>query len=221
VKPSSHSFERFTDADWAAIQRAAQARKDCPLGINWTEIRVELEQAGRDFWRMRRRRLRRPEQLEQEHLRQLIKQVQDLDVAFPALGQKLKVLLGPALRFMMAWNELLQIWASKYFQRRSDEHRELLYQRVRMMWTGLLGGTLGTSTDSFGEKRIGPFVRFFTAVTQPILGSEALSPEGINKMVRREHDRLEAYKIYWGGRRYENPTPPESHVIFDEWTHYI
>jgi hypothetical protein len=218
VKSPSPSFERFTDAQWAEVQ---QTRNDWPPGIDWVAIRTELEQAGRDFWLMRRRRLRRPQRLEQEHLRHLIEQLRGLDSAFPVLGSKFAVLLGPALRFMMAWDELLQVWASKYFQRRSDEHRELLHQRVRMIWTGPLGGELGVSTDRSGEKRTGPFVRFFTAVTEPILGSGALSPDGIDKMIRREHERLDAHRIYWGGRSYENPAPTESHVIFDDWAHYI
>ena len=212
------TFERYTDAEWADLQRA---REDWPSEIDWAVVRTELEQAGRDFWLMRYRRLRGPQRREQERLRQLIKQLRDLDIAFPVLGPKLKVLLGPALRFMMAWDELLQVWASKHFQRRSDEHRELLHQRVRMLWTGSLGGELGTSTDSSGEQRTGPFVRFFTAATEPILGPEALSPAGIDKMVRREHERLEVYKEYWGGRQRENPAPAESHVIFDDWAHYI
>jgi hypothetical protein len=218
MKAPSDTFTRYTDAEWAEVQ---QTRNDWPPGIDWVAIRTELEQAGRDFWLMRRKRLRRPQRPEQERLRQLIKQLCDLDIAFPVLGPKLMVLLGPALRFMMAWDELLQVWASRHFQRRSDEHRELLHQRVRMLWTGSLGGELGTSTDSFGETRTGPFVRFFTAVTEPILGPEALSPDGIDKMIRREHERLDAYKIYWGGRQYENPAPTESHVIFDDWAHYI
>ena len=213
-----HTFNRFSDAQWAEIQRA---RDDWPPGIDWAAIRIELEQAGRDFWLMRRRRLRRPQQPEQERLRHLIKQLCDLDIAFPVLGSKLMVLLGPALRFMMAWDELLQVWAGGPFQRHSDEHRELLHQRVRMLWTGSLGGELGTSTDSFGETRTGPFVRFFTATTEPILGSEALSPDGIDKMIRREHKRLDAYKIYWGGVWIESVDTPESHVIFDDWAHYI
>jgi hypothetical protein len=217
VKPL-HGFERYSDVQWAEVQ---QARDDWSSEIDWAAIRTELEQAGRDFWQMRHRRLRRPQRPEPERLRQLIEQLGDLDIAFPILGPKLKMLLGPALRFMMAWEELLQVWTSKHFQRRSDEHRELLHQRVRMIWTGPLGGELGTSTDAFGEQRTGPFVRFFIAATKPILGREALSSGGIDKMVRREHERLDAHRIYWGGRSYENPAPTESHVIFDDWAHYI
>jgi len=217
VKPL-HGFERYSDVQWAEVQ---QARDDWSSEIDWAAIRTELEQAGRDFWQMRHRRLRRPQRLEQEHLRHLIEQLRGLDSAFPVLGSKFAVLLGPALRFMMAWDELLQVWASKYFQRRSDEHRELLHQRVRMIWTAPLGGEKGVSTDRSGEKRTGPFVRFFTAVTEPILGSGALSPDGIDKMIRREHKRLDAYKIYWGGVWIESVDTPESHVIFDDWAHYI
>jgi len=215
---SSDTFLGYSDVEWAKIQRA---REDWPPEVDWVVIRAELEQAGRDFWLMRRRRLRRPDKAEHERLRQLIKQLPNLDIAFPILGQQLKARLESALRFMTAWDELLQVWASKHFSRRSDAHRELLHQRVRQLWTGPLRGKLAAGTDATGEQRTGPFVRFFTAATEPILGPEALGPGGIRKMVRREHDRLRYHAEFWAGRRYSDPAPTESHVIYDHWSNYL
>jgi hypothetical protein len=45
-------FDRYTDEQWEAI---VAARADWPPGIDWAEIRAEIERAGRGFWRARLR----------------------------------------------------------------------------------------------------------------------------------------------------------------------
>jgi hypothetical protein len=43
-------FDRYTDEQWEAI---VAARAGWPPGIDWAEIREEIERAGRGFWRAR------------------------------------------------------------------------------------------------------------------------------------------------------------------------
>jgi hypothetical protein len=210
MKAPSDAFTRYTDAEWVEIQQAVQFRKDCPPGLNWTEIRIDLEQVGRDFWMMRGRRLRRPSPREHERLRQLIKPMQDLETAFPRLGQELKVKLEPAYRWMLAWDALLEVWSSKHFRGRADAHRSLLYQRVLLMWIGPLRGEPKFSRTVDGEVS-GPLARFLAHVLGPILGPEAPGPEGIASIVKQEQKRLAAYAKFWDGfpsRRWERSDPP-------------
>jgi len=208
VKPPL-TFDRFSDAQWREIQQAAQARKDCPPGLKWTAIRLELEEAGRDYWTMRRRRLDRPSATEHRRLRELIERLQDLDLAFPRLGQQLKTKLEPAYLFMVGWDVLLEGWSSKHFHGQTDFHRALLYDRVLLMWVGRLRGELRFSRSLDGKVG-GPLVRFFAATVLPILGPKAPNPEGIASIIIRERARIRACAKYWSGfpgRRRERSSP--------------
>ena len=65
--------------------------------------------------------------------------------------------------------------------------RERYYRHILSVWIKL-GGELGFSRD--GNNRIrGPLVRFFQAVTNPVLGDCAPALETISDIIKREKDR--------------------------------
>ena len=210
---SSHTFDRYSDTEWANIQRAVQSRKDCPPGLNWSQIRFDLEQIGRDYWVLERQHARKPSTVEYARLHDLIKQVQDIEIAFPVLGHQLRAKLEPAYRWITAWAKLLEGLNSRHFQRTANLFRKLLYSLVLGTWHGPLRGELGTShsTSIDGiESVTGPLVRFFEAAVNPILGpGKALSRPGIRKIIRGHSDDLKDYHAeFWKGRptrRWDRP----------------
>jgi hypothetical protein len=209
VKPP-HTFDRFSDADWAEIQRAAESRKDCPPGLNWTDVRLELEETGRDYWTLRRRRLDRPSAAEHKRVRHLIEQLQDLDIVLPRLGRQFKTKLKPAYRFLIGWDVLLS-GHSKFFHGQADLNRTLLYDRVLLIWIGPLRGELKYSRG-FDGKVSGPLPRFFAAVVGPILGPKPLKLEGIASIIDRERGRIARCAKWWDkfpGRRQDAIHPSE------------
>jgi len=187
------TFDRFSDAKWAEI---LQARKDWPSEVDWVQIRTELEQMGRDYWAMRNRRAARPSPDERDRLYDLLERTKDVEIAFPRLGQELRTAIEPARRFMLAREEILKVWSSRYFQRRSDAHRMLLELRLRLLWMGPLGGEWRSSHNQYDEVT-GPLVRFLEAVFEPVLGSDAPTREGIRKIIKREQKVLERHAKFW------------------------
>ena len=213
MKPPSRTFVCYSDDEWAEIQRAVQTREDCLPGLNWLQIRFDLEQIGRDYWALEQQRARKPSDAEYERLRDLIKLVQDIEIAFPVLGHQLRAKLEPAYRWMTAWDGLLEGLTSRHFHGTANLFRKLLYGLVIETWHGPLRGELGTShstgTDGI-EIVTGPLVRFFEAAVNPILGPrKALSRPGIRKIIRGYRDDLRNYRAkFWKGhpaRRWDRP----------------
>jgi hypothetical protein len=197
---------RYTAAEWARIEETLPQKGSPPA----REIRFELEQMGREFWAMRNRRSGRPSEDEHKGLRRCIEWIEN-----ELEHYDLKKALKPAYRVMVGWNAQMEAWNGRGFQRHSDAYRELLYERVGELWVGSLRGKVGTSHDVYGIGVIGPFVRFFTAVFEPILPpEEMLSPEGIRSLIRRWRRRKtqSARSKFWKGypgRRYDAPQPPQ------------
>ena len=180
-------FHNYTDAQWAAIQQ--KMPRESP---SWRDIRFELEQIGREFWGMRHQRSLRPSARDHEGLRRCIKLIERFK------SRPLKKALESAHRTMKAWDDLMVAWNSEAFQRTSDIHRQLLYDRIIRLWVGL-GGRLGASLT-------GPTVRFLDAVLEPILGPEAPGLDGIRAIVRREQHRRKFWKEV-ANRRGEKQDP--------------
>jgi hypothetical protein len=171
----SSAFHRYTEAEWAAIERTLPAQRSL-----WArDIRFELEQIGREFWGMRQQRLRRPSAHDCELLRLCIETLARLKS--PALKRDFM----PTYSRLMAWDGLLEMWSGEGFQRQRDIHRELLYARAIALWESVLGGRFGVSST-------GPLARFLVAVLEPILGpDETPSDDGIKAMLQREKNRRE------------------------------
>jgi hypothetical protein len=67
--------------------------------------------------------------------------------------------------------------------------REEYYREIFGVWIDTLGGRLGVSRDAGNHKLGGPLVRFFQAVTYPVLAAEAPAVESISGIVDREKER--------------------------------
>jgi hypothetical protein len=66
------------------------------------------------------------------------------------------------------------------------------YQSVLSMWVDHCGGQLKKSRDKTTQKPKGPLLRFFVAVTYPVMGIDAPKPETIFDIVEREKLRRKA-----------------------------
>ena len=70
---------------------------------------------------------------------------------------------------------------------------KLMYEfKVLLIWT-FLGGELRVSRHPISQKIQGPLARFFRAVTVPVMGASAPSPESLPDIIRRQK-RFEAFE---------------------------
>jgi hypothetical protein len=185
-------FTKFTTAQWCAIQAA---RADWPAGIDWEAVRLELEQAGREYRFMRANRRRRPPKAERARLQRMLKYARGLNRELVELAPGGKRALAVIERALDSWLIRNEIWNSRHFGRRADAHRELLYWRVIQQWTGPLRGELGFSRA--GGVAGGPMVRYLVAILAAVLGDEAPGRAGIAKIIvkERKRRRLAAAKL--------------------------
>jgi hypothetical protein len=187
-------FDRYTDEQWEAI---VAAREDWPPGIDWAEIRAEIEGAGRGFWRARA--LRPPQQYvpgELRKIRRIYTYAKNLESdlshfetlivksTITNIAQHIIAELKSLRKHLAALDAILD--GSEAFRGRADAHREILYFLMLQLWTGKLGGKLRFSRDPKSHVAGGPLVRFLTAVLQPILGPETPGSEGIAAIIERE-----------------------------------
>lgn len=70
----------------------------------------------------------------------------------------------------------------------SDPPERAFYRDVMMVWTEL-GGKLGVSTNANTNEVYGPFIRFFRAVVEPMMGDKCPPPATIKKYVQAEKER--------------------------------
>ena len=188
------TFTEFTAAQWRVIQAA---RADWPADVDWPAVRLELEQAGRDFWTMRANRRRRPPKAERVRLQRALKHLRALERDL--LELEINHSLVELRRTLENRLSLYEAWSSRYFRGPADAHRELLYLRALQQWTGALQGELQFSRAD--EAAAGPAVRYFSAVMAAVLGDEAPGPAGIAKIIAKERRLREFRKSEWEFRR--------------------
>jgi hypothetical protein len=183
-------FDRYTDEQWEAI---VVARADWPPGIDWAEIRSEIERAGRGFWSARElRRGYLPDEL--QRIRRVIKDMKRLEsdlshLDIPVVKSMIMNRAGDMeakLKSLRRDLQRLDLDGSEAFRGRADAHREILYFLMLQLWTGKLGGKLKFSRDPNSKVAGGPLVRFLTAVLKPILGAERPGSEGIAAIIAKE-----------------------------------
>jgi len=151
-------FKAFTEPQWAAVRAVRPRWSDD--NVRWLVVRRKLEQAGVDYWAMHQHRLKN---LPPRQARNAL-QVNDRHLP------------------------LYEAWTSKYFQRRADDHRELLYLRVMNVWTGQLGGKLAFSRGPDNQPRYS-LVTFMTLVLRPILGRKTPRPTGLADIIDKKRRR--------------------------------
>jgi hypothetical protein len=174
------TFDRYTDEQWATI---VAARRDWPPGVDWAEVRSELEKEGRRFHSTRERRPQHP-QRELRILRQKVRHINALE-AEPDLPERIAADLKLWRQQLEDEEPLLDLYCSRAFRGRAHLSRDVLFARVSLVWTEQLGGELKSSRDARGNVT-GPCVRFLTAALGPILGPEMPKPEGVAKIIKRE-----------------------------------
>jgi hypothetical protein len=194
----STGFDKYSDEQWEAIVATQQ---DWPPGIDWAEIRLELEEAGRHFWKMRKLRPAEPKR-ELRKVRRVIECLEILGTELPHYSLQVQSIYEPDLATRLAgelrmfrrrlddWEVVLDVCCSEGFRGRADAHRESLYSHVLSVWTGRLGGELKFSRARLGkDPAAGPCVRFLTAALEPVLDLETPGPEGIASIINRERTR--------------------------------
>jgi hypothetical protein len=72
--------------------------------------------------------------------------------------------------------------------------KEEYYRSVLTLWVDHCGGQLKKTRDKMTRKPKGPLLRFFRAVTYPVMGIDAPKPETIFDIVDREKLRRKAAK---------------------------
>jgi hypothetical protein len=183
---STTTFFRYTDAQWAEIECLLPAQKSFWMG----DVRFELEQMGRHLWGMRCVREQTvaveglPDYNAKEDRDRLHRCLDELNqFQHPALA----IMLKSGRQAMMAAAGWLDFMSGELFQRTSDPYRELLYDRVILLWRDSLGGKLSISED-------GPLARFLDAVLAPILVPATLSRRGIKAILKRRRGLLRKWR---------------------------
>lgn len=181
------TFQAFTEEQWRAI---CSIRDNWPDGIDWLEVRSEIERLGETFWWMRQNRLQfGPPGKFGETLKRLLRQTHKLQDALKALPDRVLAdapdprlkLLERRLQDWLLLSEMILTRPS--FSRRSDAYREWLCAGLLGEWVGRLGGNLSFSRK-LDNKPYGPLIDFLTLTLKAILG-EAPGPSGIAKIIER------------------------------------
>jgi hypothetical protein len=125
------TFNALTPEQWKAIRSLG---KGLSPKVLWSEVREEIEQAGRDFWVMRTNRMRRPPVDERDRLKRALGAVRKLRNNLPDDLARITALVSLERAI---GNRLIifEIWAGKSFKSQADAHRALLYSRLLLMWT--------------------------------------------------------------------------------------
>jgi len=176
----------FTALQWQQLQSLSGGRLS-------DADRAELEQAGLDFWSMRDHKVRRaPSPAEKRKMRRQKQRGMPVAPRTP----------------------LDEVWASRWFQRRADAHRDLMVERI-MVVTWRLFPDLPFKRGIDDSRRaasvaLGVPVRFLTGVLRAILRHEApTSSLGIVELIvseraRRKHFAAEAEK-YLARKKHRRP----------------
>lgn len=183
------SFD-YSDEEWTEIEQSA--RLTCNKQLT-DEVRQRLRQAGALYLTLSRagNKFLKQQQLASisswQSIRRLAGELHEqLDKAnVPRVdGSK----YGTLLKSLAKLTNNSSISSAKSLQ----SPRENYYSDVLGVWLDELGGRLGLSRGSNTHKLGGPLVRFFRAVTCPVLKTDAPALETISDIVGRERDRRTA-----------------------------
>ena len=183
------SFD-YSDEEWTEIEQSA--RLTCNKQLT-DEVRQRLRQAGALYLTLSRagNKFLKQQQLASisswQSIRRLAGELHEqLDKAnVPRVdGSK----YGTLLKSLAKLTNDSSISSAKSLQ----SPRENYYSDVLGVWLDELGGRLGLSRGSNTHKLGGPLVRFFRAVTCPVLKTDAPALETISDIVGRERDRRTA-----------------------------
>jgi hypothetical protein len=178
----------YTNQEWAEIELTAQWARTGPLT---EEVRQRLRRAGTVYLAI------------SPASRDCVKQNEltfatnwaSISELAADLSNRL-VAAHPRSIIERKYSRLLQLLAelqddSSKFSGRSLPlpPRENYYREIFAVWVDQLGGKLGISRDAASHKLGGPLVKFFLAVTQPVLIVDAPALESIARIIDRERER--------------------------------
>jgi hypothetical protein len=177
---------RFTDEQWKAV-RSARKWTGPDHVIDWEEVRVKIEEAGREALQLRHNRsyLGSPVEI-RNSLRKVLRLRRELQAAMNVLpeairGSRPEPNLEEQDRRLQSWLDRYEEIAGPAFRGRKDPVRSWLEMRLLTCWIGYLEGELSFSRKIDGTP-CGPLVDFLTLTLQAIVGS-APGPDGIAKII--------------------------------------
>ena len=182
----------YTDQEWGQIELSAQSVRTSPLT---EEVRHCLREAATLYLTMSstsQQFLKQQELASIENwarIRELAAELYELldeAAARSADDRKYRRLLNSLTKL----RDDASILSAK---NPSLPAREDYYREVFRVWTDKLSGRLGLSRDA-DNKLGGPLVRFFQAVTRPVLRTEPPACESISRIVAREKERRKEQK---------------------------
>jgi hypothetical protein len=196
AKQDAPLFE-YSRAEWSNIEAAARAilPNDKPLP---NEVRMALVDRARVYQSRTRLALAKDNQDWQKVARLSERLHQALRVASEQSVEIIRVVQGPReAKYVRRW---LEAYLEKLLEIKDHAEaviipaKEMNYRPARVWYQSevleiwvRLGGQLRFSRSKRGPQ--GPLIRFFQAVTGPVMGASAPSPESIPDIVRRERFR--------------------------------
>jgi hypothetical protein len=183
---TNEAFE-YSNEEWAKIELCVQAARSRPL----TEERRRLQQAAveyslrsstRELLKLHERRFL----ANRESIRWLAANLYQALSEVQARNHDNKY--GRLLQSLAKLRDDKSISAAKRPPFSQLSPREDYYREILGVWVDMLGGALSYSRDADNKVR-GPLIRFFQAVTCPVLATDAPALESISDIVDREKER--------------------------------
>jgi hypothetical protein len=177
----------YSDREWAEIESSAQSARRGPLTEHQ---RHHLRQAGvlylalstsMDFLKEDKRWCIAKSEKVRRLAASLLEELVDADARNNAKKY--------GRRFLQSLANLRDDPPVPAAKTPSYSPREDYYREIFAVWIDDLGGTLRLSRTVDTHKLGGPLIRFFQAVTNPVLGAEAPALESIHDIVGREKRR--------------------------------
>jgi hypothetical protein len=180
---SCRTFD-YSDQEWTEIELSAQPVRKGPLtgherhrlrqaGVLYLALSTSMEFLKQD----KRVRNAKSEKI-RKSAASLLEELVDFDARNNA-----KKFGRPFLQSLAKLRDDPPVLAPK------NPPREDYYREIFSVWIDNLGGTLKLSRTADTHKLGGPLIRFFQAVTNPVLGTEAPALESICDIVCREKER--------------------------------
>jgi hypothetical protein len=179
-------FTHLTQEQWDAIRAI---RDDWPDGIDWQEVRQQIEKAGQEYWQERAHRLRLgPPAKVREKLQAVLRQVARLQGTLKALPDDfVSKAPDPDLAILQ---EGLQRWLYTYeylcgphFRGRKFVYRDSVNSALAFIWRRPMRGELSFSRR-LDNSPYGPLIDFYALALKAILG-KAPGPSRIAKIIER------------------------------------
>jgi len=185
----------YSETEWSAIEAAVREVRVGPLT---SHERRRFRSAG-DLYRVHSR--------SKVHLDRLSNTRSKAWILVEKLSEELRAALEEAAKsvtreeYLERFPSLLvklrddaQLFSRGHWEMTKDRPQEIFYRTVLSIWVDEIGGKLKKSRSSDTAEPTGPLLRFFMAVTYPVMGSASPKPETIHGIIKREKALRKAEK---------------------------